>query len=99
MLNLKRASSNLVRVVALELAFLGACYGVHRNLNHNQDFRYWMSRKAPMILDLFYKVGEKTIEGYGAREVDLIEFKRRDESSKLALESNERRALPNLNVN
>ncbi|XP_028906170.1 protein CEBPZOS [Ornithorhynchus anatinus] len=45
-------------VLALEVAGLAGMYLLFHRMNSNQDFRYTMRKRFPLILEVYYKSNE-----------------------------------------
>lgn len=54
-----------------ELALAGGCFIVYQKLNTDRDFRHWMSKKYPTVLDGYYQLGEK-LGSLRTREEDRL---------------------------
>ena len=66
----KKKFSLLKGFIIFEVATLVGSYLVWKRLNTSQDFRYYMSQKAPFILEGYYQMGEQ-IGNLKTREYDL----------------------------
>ncbi|XP_027721531.1 protein CEBPZOS-like [Vombatus ursinus] len=61
------------RILALELLGITGAYLLFNKMNANQDFRHTMSKRFPLILEVYYKSNEWT-GFYGIREHDQKEW-------------------------
>ncbi|XP_078593674.1 protein CEBPZOS-like [Branchiostoma floridae x Branchiostoma japonicum] len=55
-------------VLFAEVGFIGASYIVWHRMNTSQDFRYYMHKKWPSVLEGFYKTGE--MAGYRQARIE-----------------------------
>ncbi|XP_068928329.1 protein CEBPZOS [Petaurus breviceps papuanus] len=60
-------------VLALELLGITGAYLLFNKMNTNQDFRHTMSKRFPLILEVYYKSNEWA-GLYGIREHDQEEW-------------------------
>ncbi|XP_074065819.1 protein CEBPZOS [Macrotis lagotis] len=63
-------------VLAVELLGITGVYLLFNKMNTNQDFRHTMSKKFPLILEVYYKSNEWS-GLYGIREHDQEEWLKR----------------------
>ncbi|XP_024084005.1 protein CEBPZOS-like isoform X2 [Cimex lectularius] len=58
-------------ILAAELACFVGTYLGWRQINHNQDLRFYLYQNQPLILEAYYKFGEQISSESKVREYDM----------------------------
>jgi len=58
-------------IIAESIAFVGTYY-VYNRMNHDRDYRYYMSKNCNPILELYYQIGEFGNPRIKTREQDRL---------------------------